>query len=80
MKFVSTFNTLSVLVFSMAAANNKAVRSVKPTFVNDSTSKFSLSGIAFINCSSFSSEIFCKQATIIILTNTLSVSKLMQLL
>lgn len=59
MKLVSTFNTRKVLVFSIASANSNAVRSFRPTLVNDSTSKCSFSGSALNNCSNFSSEIFC---------------------
>lgn len=61
MKLVSTFNTRKVLVFSIASANNNAVRSFRPTLVNDNTSKCSFSGSALNNCSNFSSEIFCRQ-------------------
>lgn len=57
-KFVSTFNTRSVLFFSMASAKSSAVRSVSPTLVSDKTSKCSFSGNASNNCSNFSSEIF----------------------
>lgn len=61
MKLVSTFNTRKVLVFSIASANSNAVRSFRPTLVNDNTSKCSFSGSALNNCSNFSSEIFCAQ-------------------
>lgn len=58
MKLVSTFNTRKVLFFGITSANKSAVRSVNPTFVNDNTSKCSLSGSDLINSSNFSSEIF----------------------
>lgn len=58
MKFVSTFSTLSVSLFSMASANCRAHLSVSPTFVSERTSRCSLLFNAFNNCSNFSSEIF----------------------
>lgn len=61
-KFVSTFNTRKVLLFSMASAKDNAVRSVSPTLVSDKTSKCSFSGNASNSCSNFSSEIFCELA------------------
>lgn len=40
-KLVSTFNTLRVLLFSIASASRRAVLSVRPTFVSERTSRCS---------------------------------------
>lgn len=57
-KLVSTFNTLRVLLFSIASASRRAVLSVRPTFVSERTSRCSFWGSAAMSCSSFSSEMF----------------------
>jgi len=60
MKFVSTFNTRSVVFFSTASASINAVRSVSPTFVNESASNLLLFFNPAKSCSNLSSEIFYK--------------------